>query len=119
MRFYKENLSKGLDAPHARWVTTNKRQHWRPPEAEEANVYFFENRPSLSLSRIPVKVPTGIASFPNELVHSPRLWAEQKYHNIVTFTYMARGGHFAAMEEPQLMAEDIQKFTKEVEKEKK
>uniref|UniRef100_A0A3P8WPY6 Epoxide hydrolase n=1 Tax=Cynoglossus semilaevis TaxID=244447 RepID=A0A3P8WPY6_CYNSE len=80
MRFYKENLSKGLDAPHA---------------------------------RIPVKVPTGIASFPNELVHSPRLWAEQKYHNIVTFTYMARGGHFAAMEEPQLMAEDIQKFTKE------
>lgn len=32
---------------------------------------------------------------------------------------MARGGHFAAMEEPQLMAEDIQKFTKEVEKKEK
>ena len=31
---------------------------------------------------------------------------------------MARGGHFAAMEEPQLMAEDIQKFTKGVEKKK-
>ncbi|XP_013884585.1 epoxide hydrolase 1 [Austrofundulus limnaeus] len=68
--------------------------------------------------QIPVYVPTGIASFPNELMHTPKLWAKQKYHNLVTFTPMARGGHFAAMEEPRLMAEDIQKFIKMVEKKK-
>lgn len=66
-----------------------------------------------------VFVPTGFACFPNELMHTPKLWVKQKYRNLVTFTPMARGGHFAAMEEPQLMAEDIQKFIKLVEKKKK
>ncbi|XP_031176961.1 epoxide hydrolase 1 [Sander lucioperca] len=67
-------------------------------------------------SKIPVDVPTGFACFPNELMHTPKLWLKQKYRNLVAFTPMARGGHFAAMEEPQLMAEDIQNFTKIVEK---
>ncbi|XP_071334619.1 epoxide hydrolase 1 isoform X1 [Trachinotus anak] len=67
-------------------------------------------------SKIPVYVPTGFACFPNELMHTPKLWVQQKYHKLVTYTPMVRGGHFAAMEEPQLMAEDIQKFTKAVEK---
>ncbi|XP_014191914.1 epoxide hydrolase 1 [Haplochromis burtoni] len=66
-------------------------------------------------AKIPVYVPTGFACFPNELMHTPRLWVKQKYRKLVTFTPMDRGGHFAAMEEPQLMAEDIQKFTKIVE----
>lgn len=64
-------------------------------------------------------VPTGFASFPNELMHTPKLWVQQKYRRLLTFTSMARGGHFAAMEEPQLMAEDIQNFTKTVEEKKK
>lgn len=68
---------------------------------------------------MPVYVPTGFASFPSELTHTPKLWLQQKYWQLETFTPMPRGGHFAAMEEPQLMAEDIQKFTKTVEKKKK
>lgn len=74
---------------------------------------------SSSLHRMPVYVPTGFACFPNELMHTPKLWVKQKYRKLVTYTAMARGGHFAAMEEPQLMAEDIQNFTKTVEKKKK
>ncbi|KAM8832211.1 epoxide hydrolase 1 isoform 3-T5 [Spinachia spinachia] len=67
-------------------------------------------------SKVPVYVPTGYACFPNELVHTPKLWVENKYRKLMTYSPMARGGHFAAMEEPQLMAEDIQNFTKRVEK---
>lgn len=74
-----------------------------------------DSQPSPSPPRIPVYVPTGFACFPNELMHTPKLWVKQKYRKLVTFTPMDRGGHFAAMEEPQLMAEDIQKFTKIVE----
>ncbi|KAM9703295.1 epoxide hydrolase 1 [Menidia menidia] len=66
-------------------------------------------------AKIPVYVPTGFACFPNELMHTPRLWVKQKYRKLISFTHMARGGHFAAMEEPHLLAEDIQKFTKMVE----
>lgn len=67
-------------------------------------------------NRIPVNVPTGFACFPNDVMHSPKLWVKQKYRNLIRYTPMPRGGHFAAMEEPQLMAEDIQEFTKTVEK---
>ncbi|XP_071755373.1 epoxide hydrolase 1 [Centroberyx gerrardi] len=69
--------------------------------------------------KIPVYVPTGFACFPNELMHTPKLWVQQKYRKLKTFTPMASGGHFAAMEEPQLMARDIQSFTKTLEKKKK
>ncbi len=76
--------------------------------------------PCLSFpNRLPVYVPTGVASFPNEVMHSPKLWVTQKYHKLKTYTPMARGGHFAAMEEPQLLAEDVQNFVKIVEKRKK
>lgn len=81
------------------------------------NIKYKHTSPSLH--RIQVYIPTGFACFPNELMHTPKLWVKQKFRNLLTFTPMARGGHFAAMEEPQLMAEDIQNFTKIVEKKKK
>ncbi|XP_056125246.1 epoxide hydrolase 1 [Rhinichthys klamathensis goyatoka] len=70
-------------------------------------------------AKLPVYVPTGVASFPNELMHTPKLWVTQKYRRLKTYTPMARGGHFAAMEEPQLLAEDVQNFVKIVEKRKR
>uniref|UniRef100_A0A672YFP2 Epoxide hydrolase 1, microsomal (xenobiotic) n=1 Tax=Sphaeramia orbicularis TaxID=375764 RepID=A0A672YFP2_9TELE len=70
-------------------------------------------------TKIPVVVPTGFACFPNEVMPMPKLWVQQKYHNLVSYTLMARGGHFAAMEEPQLLAEDIHKFVRTVEKKTK
>ncbi|OCT79628.1 epoxide hydrolase 1 [Xenopus laevis] len=63
-----------------------------------------------------VRVPTGIASFPCELMHVPRSWAKGKFRNISSYTYMPRGGHFAALEEPELLARDIQHFVFRVEK---
>uniref|UniRef100_A0A8C8SLM8 Epoxide hydrolase n=1 Tax=Pelusios castaneus TaxID=367368 RepID=A0A8C8SLM8_9SAUR len=66
--------------------------------------------------KLSVRVPTGIASFPNELLHTPRSWAQQKYVNIISFNFMPRGGHFAAFEEPELLAIDIQQFVGKVEK---
>ncbi|XP_067239238.1 epoxide hydrolase 1 [Chanodichthys erythropterus] len=70
-------------------------------------------------AKLPVYVPAAVASFPNELMHTPKLWVTQKYRRLKTYTPMARGGHFAAMEEPQLLAEDVQNFVKIVEKRKK
>ncbi|KAM3930699.1 epoxide hydrolase 1-like [Leptodactylus fuscus] len=73
----------------------------------------FQTSPA---ARTPVYVPTGIAAFPCELLHSPRVLAKDKYKNIVTYTYMPRGGHFAAFEEPEILARDIQNFVSKVEK---
>ncbi|KAM6964936.1 epoxide hydrolase 1 [Aplochiton taeniatus] len=70
-------------------------------------------------SKMAVHVPTGYACFPKELMHTPKLWVEQKYRKLKTYSPMARGGHFAAMEEPELMAADIQKFVKTLGNKKK
>uniref|UniRef100_A0AAV2K699 Epoxide hydrolase n=1 Tax=Knipowitschia caucasica TaxID=637954 RepID=A0AAV2K699_KNICA len=67
-------------------------------------------------ARIPVLVPTGFACFPNELMHTPETWVKQKYQRLLSYTPMPRGGHFAAMEEPQLMADDIIQFVRKVER---
>jgi pimeloyl-ACP methyl ester carboxylesterase len=56
-----------------------------------------------------VEVPTGYAEFPRETRHPPRSFAEQDF-NIVRWTEMPRGGHFAALEVPGLLAEDVTAF---------
>lgn len=57
-----------------------------------------------------VEVPTGCAVFPAEMLNwPPRSYAERIY-NIQHWTEMPRGGHFAAMEEPELLLEDIRAF---------
>jgi pimeloyl-ACP methyl ester carboxylesterase len=52
------------------------------------------------------KVPAAFALFPKDISHQPRELAEH-FVNVRRWTEMSRGGHFAAMEQPQLLAEDI------------
>ena len=54
-------------------------------------------------------MPTAVAHFPKEMPVLPRSWVERVY-DVVQWTRMPRGGHFAALEEPQHLAEDIRKF---------
>ncbi|MEP6492085.1 MAG: epoxide hydrolase [bacterium] len=55
------------------------------------------------------KVPTGFARFPKDIGSPPREWAE-RFYEIQRWVEMPRGGHFAAMEEPQLLAEELRTF---------
>jgi hypothetical protein len=58
-------------------------------------------------------VPVGIARFLKEEPFPPRGFIERGY-NIQHWTDLPKGGHFAAMEDPQLLAEDIIRFTRMV-----
>ena len=60
-----------------------------------------------------ISTPTAVAVFPADLVHPPRSWAERGY-NLARYTRMPRGGHFAAVEEPDLLADDIRAFLSEL-----
>jgi pimeloyl-ACP methyl ester carboxylesterase len=57
----------------------------------------------------PPRVPTGFASFPKDLLPPPREWAA-RFFDIHRWTEMPRGGHFAALEEPQLLASELREF---------
>ena len=56
-----------------------------------------------------IEVPTAYAAFPCEILIPPRAWAERVY-NIQRWTRMERGGHFAALEQPDALAADIREF---------
>jgi pimeloyl-ACP methyl ester carboxylesterase len=56
-----------------------------------------------------IQTPTAIAHFPKEILFPPRVWIERGY-NVQHWTEMPRGGHFAAAEEPELLAEDLRAF---------
>ncbi len=60
-----------------------------------------------------VTVPTAYAVFPKEVVRSPRSWVEARY-NLTRWTEMPRGGHFAALEEPELLVADIRAFFRDL-----
>lgn len=57
-----------------------------------------------------VTVPMGYAAFPREIVRPPRSVAEKWYTDIRRWTEMPKGGHFAAMEQPQALAHEITEF---------
>lgn len=87
----------------------------------QASLYWFTN--SISTSFRPyyeyaqgiterverVRVPTAVAVFPADLSQPPREWAERTY-DVVRYTRMPSGGHFAPHEEPDLLAADIREF---------
>lgn len=56
-----------------------------------------------------ISVPTGAAVYRRELVRPPRAWVEASY-NLIHWHQAERGGHFAAMEQPQAFAEDLWRF---------
>jgi len=57
-----------------------------------------------------VRVPTGYAEFPKEILRPPRSVAERMYTDIRRWTKMPKGGHFAALEQPEALAREIREF---------
>jgi hypothetical protein len=56
--------------------------------------------------------------FPNEIAYQPKSLVQEKYHKLVRYTNMPRGGHFAAFEEPGLLADDVWEAVKIIESKK-
>jgi pimeloyl-ACP methyl ester carboxylesterase len=57
-----------------------------------------------------VDVPMGYAAFPKEILRPPRSVAARMYSDIRRWTIMERGGHFAALEQPEALAREIREF---------
>jgi epoxide hydrolase len=88
-----------LDNVMLYWVTSSgassARLYW-----ESFNRFVTDGR---------VDLPTGVASFPKEILRTPRRWCEAAF-NITHWSTMPRGGHFAAFEQPELFVDDVRAF---------
>ncbi len=57
-----------------------------------------------------IRVPTGVALTTEAVQHAPRAWVERRYTDLRHWTELPRGGHFLALEEPELLAADLRTF---------
>jgi microsomal epoxide hydrolase len=92
-------------------MLTNIMLYWVNTAATSSARLYWEMRQAGvdSVPHGPVTVPTGVANFPAEPGRSERSWAEPRYH-IVHWSEFDRGGHFAAMEVPDVFAADVLEF---------
>ena len=89
--------------------------YWLNQTAASSARIYWES--FLKIERHAIAVPTGVAVYPKEIVPPVRAWMEAgDYKNIVHWAEMARGGHFAAFEQPQLYCEDIRNWARIVDK---
>ncbi len=66
---------------------------------------FYWEFPPLGIAG--VSVPTAVSDFPGELFSFPRSWTEQAYPKLIYYNQVAKGGHFAAWEQPELYAAEL------------
>ena len=92
-------------------LLTNVMIYWVTQTIRSPTYMYYENsKDPLNLSEGQhVEVPAGYAQFPKEIGDPPRELVERTLR-IARWTTMPRGGHFAALEEPQLLAEDLRSF---------
>ena len=89
-----------LDNATITWLTntgvSGGRLYW-----ENWGASFF------AVKGVSAAIPVAVSVFPDELYPAPRSWAERAYPKLIYYKKHDKGGHFAAWEQPQLLAEDV------------
>jgi pimeloyl-ACP methyl ester carboxylesterase len=81
--------------------------YWLPNTgASAARLYWEEGRSSAGFADVN-PVPAGFSVFPGEAVQASRRWIERRYRTVLHYAQLDRGGHFAALEQPGLLTEQI------------
>jgi pimeloyl-ACP methyl ester carboxylesterase len=87
-------------------ILDNTTLFWLTNTGVSAGRIYWEFKESWATVRN-VSIPVAVSVFPDDVVYSPRSWAEQAYPNLVHYNELDRGGHFAAWEQPELYASEL------------
>lgn len=91
-------------------LLTNIAIYWFTNTITSSTRIYLENRNAPAIKPMEfINVPTGAAIFPAEIFITPRSWAEASY-DLRHWTVMEEGGHFAALEQPELYLNDLREF---------
>jgi microsomal epoxide hydrolase len=90
-------------------LLTNIMIYWVTESGPSSVRLYYENRRDAGLQG-KVDVPFACARFPGEFLFNSSRKAVEASYNVQQYTEMPRGGHFAALEEPELLVEDVRKF---------
>ncbi len=92
-------------------ILTNISIYWFTGTINSSTRYYQEAFSNPALNRFTewIETPCGFSVFPEEIISAPRSWIERGC-NVQQWSEHDRGGHFAAMEEPELLAQDVRDF---------
>ncbi|AVT37189.1 epoxide hydrolase family protein [Plantactinospora sp. BB1] len=99
-------------------ILTNVMLYWLTATAGSSAQFYFETADQLPTAPTPpaapppLPVPLGVAVFPRDSARPVRRFAEPAFPNIVQWHEFDRGGHFAALEEPDLFVDDLRAFAR-------
>lgn len=86
--------------------------YWLPAAgASSARLYWESLR---QINQDPVSVPVGCSQFPKEIYRASRRWAESRYRDLRWWNELDKGGHFAALEQPDLFVDEVRSFFRTV-----
>ncbi|MDR8413692.1 epoxide hydrolase [Nonomuraea sp. 3-1Str] len=106
------------DAVSRENLLTNVSIYWLTATASSAAQMYYEDAALLPTAPTPppppapLATPLAVAVFPHEIILPIRAIADQLFPNIVQWTEFEHGGHFAALEQPGLLVEDIRSFAR-------
>ena len=85
--------------------------YWATQTINSSTRIYYENQHNTWIIQPGqrIDVPCAVARFPKEISRPPREWAE-RFFNLQQWSEMPRGGHFAAFEQPETLAQDIRAF---------
>lgn len=98
-----EGLTKDdvLDNVTLYWLTntaiSSARLYWDTAQVSTGG--FFDVRG--------IKIPVAVSAFPDEIYAAPKSWAEKAYPKLIHYNKLAKGGHFAAWEQPEIFTKEI------------
>jgi pimeloyl-ACP methyl ester carboxylesterase len=85
--------------------------YWLTGTGASSSRFYWENNnnnfSATAQKTNQIKVPVAITVFPHEIYRAPESWSRQAYPSLYYFHEVAKGGHFAAWEQPQLFAEEL------------
>ncbi len=96
-------------------LLTNITLYWVTQTITSSTRLYYETTklPRLAILFNRIEVPVGVLSVPKEILRYPRKWVERHY-NVTHWTERDKGGHFLALEQPEVFVDDVRKFFRSV-----
>jgi pimeloyl-ACP methyl ester carboxylesterase len=87
-------------------ILDNITLYWLTNTAVSSGRLYWENKLAFFAPKN-VGIPVAVSAFPDELYQCPRSWAERAYPKLIYYNKVAKGGHFAAWEQPELFSAEM------------
>lgn len=87
-------------------ILDNITLYWLTGTAISSSRLYWENK--LAFFDIKhVTIPVAVSAFPDEIYQAPKTWAEKAFPHLLYYNKLAKGGHFAAWEQPKVFTEEL------------